>query len=152
MKPFAIALILALPVAAAGAQTPTGVHKEKAPAAEPMKRFSWRDEAAGYTFVAPPRWAGAVKAVPLSSKELARSGATSGVRFMSGGKVVLELLAADDKRANALATAGATELARHDDHVVAVKASPAGGPLALTHEELAAAVQWDGATEGTADR
>jgi len=150
MKAIAIALLLSLSATSVDAQTPPGVHKEAAPVPHPMKRFTWRDEAAGYTFVGPPRWAGRVRAVP--SKALASSGATSGVRFMDGDKVVLELLAADDGREKALVTAGATELSRSSGHVVAVKTEAHGGELALTNEELASAVQWDGGAAGTAAR
>jgi len=152
MKSLAIAVLLSLSATSIDAQTPPGVHKETAPVPHPMKRFTWRDEAAGYTFVGPPRWVGRVRAVPLPSKALASSGATSGVRFLDGDKVVLELLAADDGREKALVTAGATELSRSSGHVVAVKTEAHGGELALTNEELASAVQWDGGAAGTAVR
>jgi len=152
MKAIAIVMLLSLSATSVDAQTPPGVHKEAAPTPHPMKRFTWRDEAAGYTFVGPPRWAGRVQAVPLSSKALAASGATSGVQFRDGDRVVLELLAADDGREKALLTAGATELSRSSGHVVAVKTEARGGELALTADELAAAVQWDGGTAGTAAR
>jgi|GEM_PF-1933858 len=151
MKTVALALMLGLPVAPQ-ASLPEGVRRAPAPELEPMKRFSWRDEAAGYTFVAPPRWVGKVRPVPLSSAELAKSGATSGVRFMDGTKVLLVLLSSDATRVQALTGAGASELSRHDDHVVAVKSGARGGDLALTSEELASAVQWDGSAQGTADR
>lgn len=151
MKSLAIAILLGLPMLAA-AQTPPGAHRADAPAAQPMKRFVWRDEAAGYTFVGPSRWVGKVRAVPLASKALATSGATSGVRFLDGKHVVLELLAADDGREQALKSAGTTELSRHAGHVVAVTSAADGGELALTSEELAAAVQWDGGAAGTVSR
>ncbi|QWT21016.1 hypothetical protein KPL74_03145 [Bacillus sp. NP157] len=151
MKTAALALLLALPLAG-HAMPPPGTHGEPAPAAEPMKRFAWRDEAAGYTFVAPPRWAGKVKAVPLTSAALAKSGATSGVTFVAGSKTLLVLLASDDERAKSVTDAGNRELSRHDGHIVAVHAEADAGALALTDEELANAVQWDGAAEGAAAR
>ena len=151
MKTVVLALLLGLPILAGATQVP-GTHRHPAPAAEPMKRFSWRDEAAGYTFVAPPRWAGNVRAVPLESTELARSGATSGVRFVEGSKTLLILLASDETRMQALTSTGASELSRHGDHVVAVKTSTDAGELALTNEELASAVQWDGGAKGTVAR
>jgi hypothetical protein len=151
MKSLTLALLLGFPLMAS-AQMPPGTHKHAAPTPEPMKRFAWRDEAAGYTFVAPPRWAGKVKAVPLDSKALAKSGATSGVRFVAGSKTLLVLLATDNERAQALTETGNRELSRHDGHVVAVKAEAGSGGLALTDEELASAVQWDGAVPGTAVR
>jgi hypothetical protein len=151
MKTVVLALMLGLPVTPQ-ATPPPGVHRENAPAREPMKRFSWRDEAAGYTFVAPPRWVGKVRAEPLTSKELAKSGATSGVRFVEGSKTLLVLLSSDEARLKALTGTGATELSRHGDHVVAVKVGTAGGDLALTSEELGSAVQWDGEAKGAASR
>jgi len=151
MKTAAALLLLTLPLAAM-AEPPPGTHGQKAPAAEPMKRFQWRDEAAGYTFVAPPRWAGKVKAVPLASAELAKSGATSGVKFVAGTKTLLVLLASDDERAKAVTDAGNRELSRHDGHIVAVHAATDSGDLALTDDELAQAVQWDGQQAGTAVR
>jgi hypothetical protein len=151
MKSLTLALLLGLPLMAS-AQTPPGVQGHAAPTPEPMKRFAWRDEAAGYTFVAPPRWAGKVKAVPLDSAALAKSGATSGVRFVAGSKTLLVLLASDDERAHAMATSGARELSRHDGHVVSLKAEADSGALALTDEELGSAVQWDGGASGTAVR
>jgi hypothetical protein len=117
-----------------------------------MKRFAWRDEAAGYTFVAPPRWAGKVRAEPLKSEELATSGATSGVRFVAGGKTLLVLLASDEARLQALTSTGASELSRRGDHVVAMRTAMDGGDLALTNEELASAIQWDGGAQGTVSR
>lgn len=153
MKPVAIAvLLLGLSVAVSAAQNPPGTHGERAPAAEPMKRFAWRDEAAGYTFVAPPRWTGKVTAVPLDSAALAKSGATSGVRFVAGSKTLLVLLSSDDERAHAMATSGARELSRNDGHVLSVKTEAESGSLALTDQELADAVQWDGAASGTVTR
>jgi hypothetical protein len=151
MKTVVLALMLGLPVTPQAAPTP-GVHREDAPAREPMKRFSWRDEAAGYTFVAPPRWAGKVRAEPLKSEALAKSGATSGVRFMEGSKTLLVLLSSDETRLQALTSTGASELSRHGDHVVAVKTATDGGELALTNEELASAIQWDGGARGTVSR
>jgi hypothetical protein len=151
MKTAAVLLLLALPLAS-HAEPPPGTRGQKAPAAEPMKRFQWRDEAAGYTFIAPPRWAGKVKAVPLSSAELAKSGATSGVKFAAGSKTLLVLLSSDDGRAKAITDAGNRELSRHDGHIVAVHAAADAGDLALTDEELAQAVQWDGLPAGTAAR
>jgi len=151
MKSLTLALLLGLPLMASG-QTPPGPHRQAAPTPEPMKRFAWRDEAAGYTFVAPPRWAGKVKAVPLDSAALAKSGATSGVRFVSGSKTLLVLLASDDERAHAMASSGARELSRHDGHVVSLKAETDSGALALTDDELASAIQWDGVAPGTALR
>ncbi|MET0935469.1 MAG: hypothetical protein ABWX83_05745 [Luteibacter sp.] len=151
MKSLALALMLGMPLVVS-AQTPPGTHGQPAPAAEPMKRFAWRDEAAGYTFVAPPRWADKVKAVPLDSKALAKSGATSGVRFVSGSKTLLVLLATDEVRAQTLTTTGNRELSRHDGHVVAVKAEADSGDLALTDAELASAVEWDGAAPGSVAR
>ena len=150
MKTVVLALILGLPVTPQA--LPPGVHREDAPAREPMKRFSWRDEAAGYTFVAPPRWAGKVRAEPLMSAELAKSGATSGVRFVEGSKTLLVLLSSDEGRLKTLIQAGASELSRQGEHVVAVKTAADGGELALTNEELASAVQWDGGAKGTAAR
>ena len=97
MKTVVLALILGLPVTPQ-ATLPPGVHREDAPAREPMKRFSWRDEAAGYTFVAPPPWSGKVRAEPLESEELAKSGATGGVRFLAGSKTRLVLLSSDETR------------------------------------------------------
>jgi hypothetical protein len=151
MKSFTLALLLGLPLTAS-AQTPPGMHRQAAPTPEPMKRFAWRDEAAGYTFVAPPRWAGKVKAVPLDSKALAKSGATSGVRFVAGSTTLLVLLATDAERAQTLAATGNRELSRHDGHVVAAKAEADAGGLALTDAELGSAVQWDGTAPGTAAR
>jgi hypothetical protein len=151
MKSLTLALLLGLPLMAS-AQTPPGAQGHAAPTSEPMKRFAWRDEAAGYTFVAPPRWAGKVKAVPLDSAALAKSGATSGVRFVAGSKTLLVLLSSDDERAHAMATSGARELSRHDGHVVSLKAETDSGALALTDEELGSAVQWDGSASGTAVR
>jgi hypothetical protein len=151
MKSLTLALLLGLPLMASG-QTPTGTHGHAAPTPEPMKRFAWRDEAAGYTFVAPPRWAGKVKAVPLDSAALAKSGATSGVRFVAGSKTLLVLLASDDERAHAMASSGARELSRHDGHVVSLKTEADSGTLALTDDELASAIQWDGAAAGTSLR
>ncbi|PTR32977.1 hypothetical protein C8J98_104188 [Luteibacter sp. OK325] len=150
MKSLTLALLLGLPLMAS-AQTP-GTHGHAAPLPEPMKRFAWRDEAAGYTFVAPPRWAGKVKAVPLDSKALAKSGATSGVRFVAGSKTLLVLLATDEVRSNALVATGNRELSRYDGHVVAVKAEADAGDLALTDAELASAVEWDGGQSGTVAR
>ena len=151
MKTVALALMLGLPVTPQA--TPAeGVHRASAPEREPMKRFSWRDEAAGYTFVAPPRWAGKVRAVPLTSDELAKSGATSGVRFMEGSKTLLTLLSSDENRLQALSGTGASELSRHGGHVAAVKVPADAGELALTNEELASAVQWDDGAKGTAVR
>lgn len=155
MKTLVLALLLGLPMtlsATPQSSPPPGVHREDAPAAQPMKRFAWRDEAAGYTFVAPPRWAGKVRAVPLESEELAKSGATSGVRFVEGSKTLLVLLASDEARLRALTAAGGSELSRHGDHVVAVQTAVDGGELALTNEELASAVQWDGGAQGTVSR
>jgi hypothetical protein len=151
MKTAAFLLLLALPLAASAAPPP-GTHGQKAPAAEPMKQFQWRDEAAGYTFVAPPRWAGKVKAVPLASAELAKSGATSGVKFVAGSKTLLVLLSSDDERAKAVTDAGNRELSRHDGHIVAVHASTDSGDLALTDDELAHAVIWDGLPPNTTAR
>jgi hypothetical protein len=151
MKSLTLALLLGLPLMASG-QTPPGSHRQAAPTPEPMKRFAWRDEAAGYTFVAPPRWAGKVKAVPLDSKALATSGATSGVRFVAGSRTLLVLLSSDDERAHAIASSGARELSRHDGHVVSLKTEADSGELALTGEELASAIQWDGDAPGTAVR
>jgi hypothetical protein len=151
MKTAAFLLLLALPLAG-HAEPPPGTHGQKAPAAEPMKRFQWRDEAAGYTFVAPSRWAEKVRAVPLTSAELAKSGATSGVKFVAGSKTLLVLLSSDDERAKAVTDAGNRELSRHDGHIVAVHAESDSGELALTDEELANAIQWDGSTVGTAVR
>jgi hypothetical protein len=151
MKTAAALLLLTLPLTTM-AEPPPGTHGQKAPAAEPMKHFQWRDEAAGYTFVAPPRWAGKVKAVPLASAELAKSGATSGVKFVAGTKTLLVLLASDDERAKAVTDAGNRELSRHDGHIVAVHAATDSGDLALTDDELAQAVQWDGQQAGTAVR
>lgn len=144
MKPVAIAFLIGCSFAAL-AQTPPGAHGQRAPAAEPMKRFAWRDEAAGYTFTAPPRWADKVKAIPLDSAALAKSGATSGVRFVAGSKTLLVLLSSDDERAHAMASSGARELSRSDGHVLSVKTEAETGSLALTDEELAGAIQWDGA-------
>lgn len=151
MKSLTLALLLGLPLIASG-QTPPGTHRQDAPVPEPMKRFAWRDEAAGYTFVAPPRWAGKVKAVPLDSAALAKSGATSGVRFVAGSKTLLVLLASDDERAHAMASSGARELSRHDGHVVSLKTEADSGEMALTDAELASAVVWNGETPGTAAR
>jgi hypothetical protein len=151
MKSLTLALLLGLPLMASG-QTPPGSHRQAAPTPEPMKRFAWRDEAAGYTFVAPPRWAGKVKAVPLDSKALATSGATSGVRFVAGSRTLLVLLSSDDERAHAMASSGARELSRHDGHVVSLKTEADSGELALTGEELASAIQWDGDAPGTSVR
>jgi hypothetical protein len=151
MKTVVLAMMLGLPVTPQ-ATLPEGVQRADAPAREPMKRFAWRDEAAGYTFVAPPRWAGKVRAEPLTSKELAKSGATSGVRFMDGSKRLLTLLSSDEARLQALTQTGASELSRQGDHVVAVKTAVDGGELALTNEELASAVQWDGRVTGTQAR
>jgi hypothetical protein len=151
MKTVLLALLMGLPVPPQ-ATLPEGVQRADAPEREPMRRFSWRDEAAGYTFVAPPRWAGKVRAEPLTSKELAKSGATSGVRFMDGSKSLLTLLSSDETRLQALTGTGASELSRHGDHVVAVKTAVDGGELALTNEELASAVQWDGGVTGTQAR
>jgi hypothetical protein len=151
MKTVVLALMLGLPVTPQ-ATPPAGVHRENVPAREPMKRFAWRDEAAGYTFVAPPRWAGKVRAEPLTSKELAKSGATGGVRFVEGSKTLLVLLSSDEARLKALTGTGASELSRHGDHVVAVKSGTDAGELALTNEELASAVQWDGGAQGTVSR
>jgi len=147
MKAVAVALLLGCSFAAvASPQLPPGTHGQRAPAAEPMKRFAWRDEAAGYTFVAPPRWANKVTAVPLDSAALAKSGATSGVKFIAGSKTLLILVSSDDERAHSLAATGNRELSRHDGHVVSVKAETDSGALALTEEELSAAVQWDDAS------
>jgi hypothetical protein len=151
MKTAAFLLLLALPLAG-HAEPPPGTHGQKAPAAEPMKQFQWRDEAAGYTFVGPPRWAGKVKAVPLASAELAKSGATSGVKFVAGTATLLALLSSDDERARAVTDAGNRELSRHDGHIVAVHATKDSGALALTDEELAQAIHWDGVAPGTAAR
>jgi hypothetical protein len=151
MKSLTLALLLGLPLTAS-AQTPPGTHGQAAPTPEPMKRFAWRDEAAGYTFVAPPRWVGKVKAVPLDSKALAKSGATSGVRFVVGSTTLLVLLATDAERAQTLAATGNRELSRHDGHVLAVKAEADAGGLALTDAELVSAVEWDGAQSGTSAR
>ena len=147
MKTLVLALLFGLPLVAS-ATPPPGTHREAAPAPDPMQRFSWRDDAAGYTFVTPPRWAGKVRAIPLASANLAASGALSGVRFVAGNRTLLILLASDDNRANALTTSGATELSRHDGHVVAFKGASQTGALALTPAELAAAVQWDGGAAG----
>lgn len=151
MKTAALALILGV---SAVPQVPPveGVHRADAPVREPMKRFAWRDEAAGYTFVAPPRWAGKVHTVPLTSEELSRSGAVSGVRFVEGSKTLLVLLSSETTRLRILTSAGATEISRHGEHVVAVKVGTAGGDLALTAEELGSAVQWDGEAKGAASR
>ncbi|HEY4292155.1 hypothetical protein [Luteibacter sp.] len=151
MKTVVLALMLGLPVTPQ-ATPPSGVHREAAPPREPMKRFSWRDEAAGYTFVAPPRWAGKVRVDPLTSEELAKSSATSGVRFMEGSATLLVLLSADETRLQALTSTGASELSRHGDHVVVVKMGADVGELALTNEELASAIQWDGGAQGTVAR
>lgn len=151
MKTAAFLLLFALPLVGQ-AEPPPGTHGQKAPAAEPMKRFQWRDEAAGYTFVAPPRWAGKVRAVPLASAELAKSGATSGVKFVAGSKTLLVLLSSDVGRAKAITDAGNREISRHDGHIVAVHAATDTGNLALTDDELAQAVQWDGLPPGTAAR
>jgi hypothetical protein len=150
MKSLTLALLLGLPLMAS-AQTPPGVQGHAAPTPQPMKRFAWRDEAAGYTFVAPPRWAGKVKAVPLDSKALAKSGATSGVRFVAGSETLLVLLSSDDERAHAMASSGARELSRHGGHVVSLKVEVTDGALALTEPELASSIQWDGG-EGTVTR
>ena len=150
MKSLTLALLLGLPLIAS-AQAPPGVRGHAAPVPEPMKRFAWRDEAAGYTFVAPPRWAGKVKAVPLDSKALANSGATSGVRFVAGSETLLVLLSSDDERAQAMASTGARELSRHGGHVVSLKADVNAGALALTEPELASSIQWDGG-EGAVTR
>lgn len=155
MKSTAFAVLLsALPLAASAAyaEPPPGTHMQRAPMPDPMKRFSWRDEAAGYTFVAPPRWAGKVKAVPLASTELAKSGATSGVKFVAGSKTLLVLLSSDDERAKAVKDAGNRELSRHDGHIVAVHAEADGGDLALSDAELGQAVVWDGVGVGGAVR
>ncbi|WP_285406741.1 hypothetical protein [Luteibacter sp. ME-Dv--P-043b] len=152
MKPLAIAFLLGCTFAASAAQTPPGTHGQRAPAADPMKRFAWRDEAAGYTFVGPPRWTDKVTAVPLDSAALAKSGATSGVRFVAGSKTLLVLLSSDDERAHAMASSGARELSRHDGHVLSLKTEAGSGALALTDEELAAAIQWDGGDTGTVTR
>jgi hypothetical protein len=154
MKTVVLALLIGLPMVASANQSPPplGVNRHQAPVPEPMKRFAWRDEAAGYTFVAPPRWAGKVRAVPLESVELAKSGATSGVRFVEGKKTLLVLLASDETRVQALTAAGGSELSRRGDHVVAVKTVDDAGDLALTNEELASAVQWDGGAQGTVSR
>lgn len=151
MKSAALALILGIFTVP---QVPPaeGVHRADAPAREPMKRFAWRDEAAGYTFVAPPRWAGKVRAVPLTSEELSRSGAIGGVRFVEGSKTLLVLLSSEETRLRLLTSDGATEISRHDGHIVAVKAGTAGGELALTREELGSAIQWDGEVSGAASR
>jgi hypothetical protein len=151
MKSFTLALLLGIPLMASAQMRP-GTHGQAAPTPEPMKRFAWRDEAAGYTFVAPPRWAGKVKAVPLDSKALATSGATSGVRFVAGSKTLLVLLSSDDERAHAMASSGARELSRHDGHVVSLKTEADSGELALTDDELASAIQWDGGAVGTVSR
>ncbi|HVI55644.1 MAG TPA: hypothetical protein VM621_11435 [Luteibacter sp.] len=151
MKSITLALLLGIPLMASAQMRP-GTHGQAAPTQEPMKRFAWRDEAAGYTFVAPPRWSGKVKAVPLDSKALATSGATSGVRFVAGSKTLLVLLSSDDERAHAMASSGARELSRHDGHVVSLKTEADSGALALTDDELASAIQWDGGAVGTASR
>lgn len=151
MKSITLALLLGLPAMASG-QAPPGAHGHAAPTPEPMRRFAWRDEAAGYTFVAPPRWAGKVKAVPLDSKALAASGATSGVQFVAGAKTLLVLLSSDDERAHAMASSGARELSRHDGHVLSLKTEADSGTLALTDDELASAIQWDGAEAGSVAR
>jgi len=151
MKTAALALILGM---SAVPQVPPveGVHRADAPAREPMKRFAWRDEAAGYTFVAPPRWAGKVRAVPLTSEELSRFGAVSGVRFVEGSKTLLVLLSSEETRLRVLTSAGAKEISRHGEHIVAVKVGTAEDELALTDEELGAAIQWDGEAKGAASR
>lgn len=151
MKSLSLALLLGLPLMAS-AQMPPDTHGHAAPVPEPMKRFAWRDEAAGYTFVAPPRWAGKVKAVPLDSKALATSGATSGVRFVAGSTTLLVLLSSDDERAHAMASSGARELSRHDGHVLSLKSEADSGGLALTDAELASAIEWDGGQSGTVVR
>ncbi|NID06866.1 hypothetical protein HBF26_18410 [Luteibacter jiangsuensis] len=151
MKTVALALMLGVsPVP----QVPPveGVHRADAPVPEPMKRFAWRDEAAGYTFVAPPRWAGKVRVVPLTSEELSRCGAVSGVRFVEGAKTLLVLLSSEETRLHSLTSAGATEISRHGGHIVAVKVGTADDELALTDEELGSAIQWDGEAKGAASR
>jgi hypothetical protein len=144
MKRAAFALLAMLSPIAAPASPPPGAHVQPAPAPEPMKQFAWRDEAAGYTFIGPQRWAGKVRAEPLASRALAASGATSGVRFVSGNTTLLVLLAAEDERALALGRDGRREVSRHGGHVVAASQQAHAGELALTDDELANAVQWDG--------
>ncbi|SFW63846.1 hypothetical protein [Luteibacter sp. UNCMF366Tsu5.1] len=151
MKTLVLALLFGLSLTAS-ATPPPGTHREPAPAPDPMQHFSWRDDAAGYTFVAPPRWAGKVRAIPLASADLSASGALSGVRFVAGNRTLLVLLTSDETRAKALTATGATELSRHDGHVVAFKAASQTGSLALTAAELAAAVQWDGGAAGSVAR
>ncbi|TCV94716.1 hypothetical protein EC912_103201 [Luteibacter rhizovicinus] len=159
MKALTLGLLLALPLGAGAAPSPPpGVHGTRAPEAEPMKTFAWRDDAAGYSFVGPPRWAGRVKAVPVGAKDLAASGATSGVTFIDTkhSQTLLILLATDNERAaTMLGTESVHELARSGDHVVARKDGPTRQTLVrdemmLTPDELDTAIRWDSAAGTTA--
>ncbi|MBB3229028.1 hypothetical protein FHW69_003676 [Luteibacter sp. Sphag1AF] len=161
MKWLSPAWLLLLPLSMGAAVTPPPVmHGTRAPEPEPMKTFRWRDDAAGYSFVGPPRWAGRVKAVPMDAKSLAASGATSGVTFVDTehSQTLLILLATDDERSAALvSTSGVHELSRHGGHVLAVKDGPtrqtfARDAMMLTPEERDAAIVWDGATGGEVTR
>lgn len=143
MKAVALALLITLP-AFAQVGPPPGSHGEPAPAAEPMRRFEWRDAKAGFTFVGPARWAGAVQAMPL--------GHGDGVRFVASGKTVLTLHSGDEALARIHVASGDRELSRHDGRVVTITPGDDADGLGLSDDELAAAVQWDGASTGEASR
>lgn len=141
MKTLVLALLAGLPFSQ---QAPPGMHRAPAPVTEPMRQFSWRDAEAGYTFIGPPRWAGVVQAVPLASGH--------GVRFVADGKTVLTLRSGDDAQAKVREDSGERELSRRDGRVVTVQAGEEEGPLALSQEEMSAAIRWDGERSGEADR
>lgn len=143
MKIVAFALLLALP-AFAQTSPPPGTHGEPAPSAEPMRRFEWRDAQAGFTFVGPARWAGVVQAVRLEHGD--------GVRFVAGGKTLLTQHSGDEAKARILVASGDRELSRHDGRVVTITPGDDAEGLDLSDDELAAAVQWDGAAPGEASR
>ncbi|KAF1006911.1 MAG: hypothetical protein GAK28_02231 [Luteibacter sp.] len=143
MKAVALALFLSLP-AFAQAGPPPGTHGEPAPAAEPMRRFEWRDAKAGFTFVGPERWAGVVQAVALTHGD--------GVRFVAAGKTVATLHSEDKKGLSIDEASADRVLSRHGNRVVTFTLGDDAGDLGLSDEELAAAVRWDGAVSGEASR
>ena len=143
MKAVALALLITLP-AFAQVGPPPGSHGEPAPAAEPMRRFEWRDARAGFTFVGPPRWAGAVQAVSL--------GHGDGVRFVADGKTVATLRSENKKDLSIDEASADQVLSRHGNRVVIFILGEDAGALGLSEEEMGAAVQWDGASPGEASR
>ncbi|MDF3981188.1 hypothetical protein P3W24_04265 [Luteibacter sp. PPL201] len=142
MKTLILALLAGLP---SSPQTPPGMHREPAPEVQPLRQFSWRDPAVGYTFIGPPRWAGVVQAVPLQGAH--------GVRFVADGKTILTVRSSDDAQAEVREGSGAIALSRRDGRVLTAQVGDGAGPLALTPEEMASAIRWDGdAGGGAAER